>query len=501
MNVSADVRRRRPWLPSFAVGGLWLIVVLLSAAVSLTPFSRVQQAVLPSGVTPYIWSWAMPWPVLSPIAGAVAVTVVHAVILRAARPRAPFAATWLATVAAGAIAGMTVDVVLVFGSLVTDGWAMWGHDLGSRAAVGAYWGLLYGWIPALLARRLALSEQPGVAAPRGVPVIAAVVAVAGLLLLGAVQVLGNEATQAQLIAGEAAVEPAPVDGAARPDAGAAGEPVPERIEGAGVTGDDGCTPERAMVLIGDVDGATGHRGLRLELMNFSDVSCVIEGYPDIAFGDQNDHLLDVTIERGSSFMATDPGPTRVEIPAGGSAVAFIGWDANSTHGALVARTLWASVTPGETRGSKPIESDIVAGSSVEMTAWSPPTVACPTIEGVEQPPECAPYDPDEAMAANDRYRERMELDQDAAAANEQAMVPAADALEVVRASGDITVESVREALERAGLTDPQVREDYSRVLFGASGPAGGCIHGEVAAHAVTIDVGGYILDGGCLPAQ
>jgi hypothetical protein len=363
----------RSWTVSATAGAIWLVVVFLGAAVSLTPLSRVQHAVLPAGVTPYFWSWAAPWPVLLPLAGAIAVAAVHAAILRFSRTSAPFATAWLAAVAAGAIAGLTVDTVLVFGTLITQGWAMWALDLGSRAAVGAYWGLLYGWIPGLVALRLSKRGRADAASePKVRPFAAAAIAVVALMLLGAAQVLGNEATQAQLRAEQIAAEPAPADGSARPDPEAAGDPVPELVEGPGVTGDDGCTPEHAMVLIGDVDGATGHRGLRLELMNFSEEPCVIEGYPDIAFGDQNAHLLDVTIERGSSFMAADPGATAIEIPAGNSAVAYIGWDANSTHGQLVAQTLWAAVLAGETRGSKPITSDVIGGSTVTITAWALP---------------------------------------------------------------------------------------------------------------------------------
>lgn len=375
--MGPDVRgSARAWLVSATVGGVWLVVVLLSAVLSQTPLARVQQAVLPSGVTPYVWSWAAPWPVLLPLAGAVAVTVLHAAIIRFVRSPASFAATWLAVVVAGAAAGLTIDVTLVFGNVFTDGWAMWALELGSRAAVGAYWGLLYGWIPALLAvwlgRRDAGATESETDVRRPSPVIAVAIAVAGLVLLSAAQTLGDDATQAQLRQEQAAAEPPPVDGAARPDPEASGEPVPESVEGAGVTGVDGCTPESAMVLSGDVSGATGHRAVRLELMNFSDAPCVIEGYPDVAFGDQNGHLLDVTVERGGSFMAADPGPTRVEIPAGSSAVAYIGWDANSTHGVLVARTVWSAVLAGETRGSKPIESDVVEGSTVTITAWALP---------------------------------------------------------------------------------------------------------------------------------
>lgn len=365
---------RQLWTVSATVGGLWLVTVALSAVVSLTPLSRVQQAVLPT-VTPYVWSWAAPWPVLLPVAGAVAVVVVHAAILHFVRSRAPFATTWLSAVVAGAAVGMTLDATLVFGSIPTAGWAAWVLDLGSRAAVGAYWGLLYGWIAGLVALRLA-QRPAGAGAPDGSPrrIVPVACAVAGLVLLGATQMLGDEATQAQLRAEAATSEPAPVDGAARPDPDAAGDPVPARAEGAGLTGADACAPDRATLLVGDVDGATGHRGLRLELINGSDSPCVIEGYPDIAFGDQNENLLDVAIERGSSFMTSDPGTSRVEVPAGGSAVAFLGWDANSTQGALVARTLWVAPLAGETRGSKAVDSDVIAGSSVTVTAWALPTV-------------------------------------------------------------------------------------------------------------------------------
>ena len=40
----------------------------------------------------------------------------------------------------------------------------------------------------------------------------------------------------------------------------------------------------------------------------------------------------------------------------------------------------------------------VAGRSGEGSPT--PTAACPAVPGVELPPECAPYDPDAAMAAN-----------------------------------------------------------------------------------------------------
>lgn len=130
-----------------------------------------------------------------------------------------------------------------------------------------------------------------------------------------------------------------------------------------------------------------------------------------------------------------------------------------------------------------------------------PTAACPQIEGVDVPPECAPYDPDQAMAQNDRYRDRMEISPEAAATAESGAASLRPMLEELRTSEDISVGAVEQAITDAGLAHPQVRDDYGDILFGVDGPDGGCLFGAVTADAVSVEVGGYIMDGGCLPAQ
>jgi hypothetical protein len=129
-----------------------------------------------------------------------------------------------------------------------------------------------------------------------------------------------------------------------------------------------------------------------------------------------------------------------------------------------------------------------------------PTAACPELPGVELPPGCAPYDPEWAMAQNDRHRERMGVDAEAQAAAADIVAAVTAALEALRASGDLTAESVGDALRAAGASDVQVRDEPGRVLFGAGAPAGGCVFGELDADRVRVELGGYILDGGCLPA-
>ncbi|WP_256209419.1 DUF4232 domain-containing protein [Microbacterium sp. LCT-H2] len=150
-----------------------------------------------------------------------------------------------------------------------------------------------------------------------------------------------------------------------------GDPVPERAPGASTPQlpADACTPDRATLLLGTADGATGHRAQSIRLMNISEEPCVVEGYPDIAFADQNGHALDVEVRPGSSFLATDPGSAPVTVLPQGEATAVIGWDANATDGALVARALHASLLPGYDRGSWPVELDIVSGSEVAITVW------------------------------------------------------------------------------------------------------------------------------------
>lgn len=129
-----------------------------------------------------------------------------------------------------------------------------------------------------------------------------------------------------------------------------------------------------------------------------------------------------------------------------------------------------------------------------------PTAACPQVEGFDLPPECAPYDPDNAMAQNDRYRERVGLAEESRAAAEAPAASVRAALEKLQTSGGISVEAVEDAFSDAGLTDVQTIGDERAVAFGAAGPQGGCVFGEVSADVLTVEIGGVIMDGGCLPA-
>ncbi|OAH51758.1 hypothetical protein [Microbacterium oleivorans] len=129
------------------------------------------------------------------------------------------------------------------------------------------------------------------------------------------------------------------------------------------------------------------------------------------------------------------------------------------------------------------------------------TAACPVQPHAELPPECAPYDPDAAMEANEAYRDRFPLTDD----QEDAAAPVADrvraGLEELRGAGGFSEAEVVDLLVAEGLAGVQSRTGAGDVLFGAMTPAGACVHGALEAERVTVEVGGIIQDGGCLPAQ
>ncbi|WP_426186970.1 hypothetical protein [Microbacterium sp. TWP3-1-2b2] len=161
-------------------------------------------------------------------------------------------------------------------------------------------------------------------------------------------------------------------------------------------------------------------------------------------------------------------------------------------GGLVMATLLVGCAP---------QAPASPGEVATPAATPTPTAACPQVEGVELPPECAPYDPDQAMAQNERYRDRMEISAEAAAAAEALAGPLRRVIDALRTSSTISIDAVEQAIMDAGLERPQIREDYGDVLFGVAGPEGGCVFGAVTADAVSVEVGGNIMDGGCLPAQ
>ena len=381
---------RRLLASSALAAALWLVVVVARLALSQIQSGAAQLAglvpeVVPSGL---LWGAGGGWLIAAVVAGALAVGLVHALVtVIAGRGGSLLVAAWFAAVAAGAVVGLAFDLATAWSSLEMFGpRGLLVGEFGAGAASGALWGLAAGWMPGLVARAPARAESTAASpraetaaasparCPAGLLPAAVVAAVAG-------GVAANDARTAAIAAETAARQEAEaaVTFGALPDPDAPGVAVPERAEASVDLDPQWCTEDRAMLLKGEPDAATGHRGMAIRLMNFSGEPCVIEGYPDVAFEDQNRHLLSVTIEHGGSFMTQDAGPQRIEVSAGGYAVTFLGWDAASPHGALVTKAVHAAPTAGLPRGSWPIDLDIVEGSTVAVTAWAidsgPPPVS------------------------------------------------------------------------------------------------------------------------------
>ena len=322
----------------------------------------------------------------SPIVWAAAVQVLMAIVLVAgfavlasvlSSGRASFAAGWLAAVLTAFAVGAALDLGSFFS---------WLDDFGVRGAAGTmgaasattWWAVLTGWIPAIVwtpSRRGpqadATPSQRSSALTRATGVVS-LIAVVALIALPFAAEAGDNATQDRLRDEQTAAHmQADPDGAAAPDPSAPGEPVPTSAPAEQHPIKDACTSANTTILAPAPDAATGHRGQWISLVNVSEEPCVVDGYPDVAYGDQNEHLLDVTVEHGRSFMAEDPGAAPITLQPGDAASAVIGWDANSVHGQLAARSIWIAVLPGEERLSWDISLDIIAGSTVHVTAWQP----------------------------------------------------------------------------------------------------------------------------------
>ncbi|MFE6733603.1 DUF4232 domain-containing protein [Microbacterium sp. NPDC057650] len=314
------------------------------------------------------FSWPMPWSALAFLTTAALIIAVVFFVLRldGARRR-PGMAIWFAVIIAGTMLGLATDATAVLADMPKFGWRALTSAGVDAALSGAYWGVVQGWIPAIVFSRWmrgSMPERPGIAT-------AAAAVIAALILFAVIGVAGTSAWRSEIAKQSAEAQGLSVADGAYPDPQTPGTPPPTAAPGVDrpVLDDDWCTGERAALLIGASDAGLGHRVQEVQLLNFSETPCILEGYADIAFADQNGHDLPVKIEPGSSYMASDPGPVRIEIPAKGYAAMTVSWNANSTNGALVARTMYAAILPSLDRGSWPVQLDIVPDTALEISAW------------------------------------------------------------------------------------------------------------------------------------
>lgn len=407
-------------ITALAAAVAWLVASFINQALT-----AVESGPVLAGVKPLIpatgpfstASWPAPWPVLIPLAGALMLGSLLLAALPAVLRPAPrsngltvFLLVWACVVAAAAVVGG----LLVLGGIVADWpparWAFLFRDVQPQVGSGAYWGLVWGWIPAvvgiLTGRRPA--ESATAPSPRRIPAGRGTTAILRLgpvlgfavVLVAAISLASTahrDAAPAQTpVASEPAPAPVPIG---HPDVSYAVE------EGApGSAHPDGghwCSGDEVRTVFGVGDAATGHRFQELRVTNTSSRACRLGDYPDIAFDDAGGNAMNVLFYRGGSFMTEDQGTAGLVLDPGQSATAAMGWNAMAASGdttpgtALVAPyagTLRTRLPVGSNEPTEPPDSgpdigrypgepesevtdrspvlDIVDGGAVAITGWA-----------------------------------------------------------------------------------------------------------------------------------
>lgn len=126
-----------------------------------------------------------------------------------------------------------------------------------------------------------------------------------------------------------------------------------------------------MITVGEVEAALGHRAVVLKLTNCRARTLTLDGYPEVAVLDAKRNKMKISVAHDSSYMATDPGPARIRLGKGESALAAVSWSNTvEVYGGAVTDTyLSVARGKGDTPIVWPVVTDIGTTGKVELTAW------------------------------------------------------------------------------------------------------------------------------------
>lgn len=171
---------------------LWLVSGLVHVAFASNVYvDRLLRLGIPTPTMAQFWSWPFPWSILTLLLAVISVAAVFLVVLnlvtRKPRTGPAFASAWFAVIVAGVVTGLAIDAIVLMSSVQAVGSRALATASIEYAIIGAYWGFVQGWIPALIASREVKEDDAQAPPPRMRTawfVRIAVVALAALVVTG-----------------------------------------------------------------------------------------------------------------------------------------------------------------------------------------------------------------------------------------------------------------------------------------------------------------------------
>jgi hypothetical protein len=126
-----------------------------------------------------------------------------------------------------------------------------------------------------------------------------------------------------------------------------------------------------LITVGPVDAALGHRAVVVKLTNCRTAPISIDGYPDVAVLDARRQSMKVTVAHGISYMAIDPGPSRIRLNKGESALAAISWSSTVEVAEDKASGTYLAIArqAGDHPVVWPVDTDLGTTARITLTAW------------------------------------------------------------------------------------------------------------------------------------
>jgi hypothetical protein len=125
------------------------------------------------------------------------------------------------------------------------------------------------------------------------------------------------------------------------------------------------------ISVGDFDASVGHRAVIAKLTNCRSEPITVTGYPGVTVLDSKRRTMKVTVAHGTSYMAIDPGPTKLRLRKGQTAQAAIAWSSTVEIGGDNETGAYLSVARGAQNPPVvwPVTTDIGTTAKITLTAW------------------------------------------------------------------------------------------------------------------------------------